>query len=349
VAANTTWSRRRAHITRRPLHPPGSPATGTAAARGPGRTSAIARPVRATTSTLELGAQHGPARLPAHRPAAIASELSQPHLSLRPTINWGPCRKPNPHRDTVSSCDRLLPAAATVPRNSAGWSLSHRGTTTSARALARTTASDETRRWTTDGGPLSQCASSGRLLGGCRRGGQRERASLGVPAYGPAIARVDDRAAELANALECCGQVSDREVREGSGVAGTRSTRVDSEAHGARFAFPSRSGRGGPRRELDAEDAVPEPASAIGIVGRKFDQGRGHGREYGRRVRSLVLRRVPALRGAASRPRSLRAIAARHVETRRRMRPRRRAGSRGGAVWPRGTGPRPHGGCVRRR
>src|SRR4051794_3730085 len=38
---------------------------------------------------LELGAQRRPARFPAHRPAAIASELLQPRSSLRPTINSG--------------------------------------------------------------------------------------------------------------------------------------------------------------------------------------------------------------------------------------------------------------------
>ena len=128
-------------------------------------------------------------------------------------------------------------------------------------------------------------ASSRRL---CRwwRGGQRERAPLGVPAYRPAIARMDDRAAKLANASERCGQVSDSEVRQGSGVAGTGSARVDSEAQAARLGFPSRSGRRGPWCELDPEDAVPEPARAVGIVGGEFDQRRGHGREYGRRSRS---------------------------------------------------------------
>jgi hypothetical protein len=45
------------------------------------------------------------------------------------------------------------------------------------------------------------------LLGG--RGRQRERAALGVPAHGPPIAGVNDRAAELEDALECRGQVGD--------------------------------------------------------------------------------------------------------------------------------------------
>jgi hypothetical protein len=64
--------------------------------------------------------------------------------------------------------------------------------------------------------------------GGC--GGQRERAALGVPAYGPLIARVDDRAAKFADALERSGQVRDGEVRKGSGIAGTGSTIVDPQA-----------------------------------------------------------------------------------------------------------------------
>src|SRR3954453_14493664 len=101
---------------------------------------------------------------------------------------------------------------------------------------------------------LPRSASSGRRFGGFRRGGQRERAALGVPAYRPAVARVDDRAPELANALEGRGEVGDSEVRQGSGVAWTTTTRVDSKAQAARLGLPSRSGCGRPRRELYVED-----------------------------------------------------------------------------------------------
>ena len=73
------------------------------------------------------------------------------------------------------------------------------------------------------------------LLTGGGRGGQRERAALRVPAHGPAIAGMDDRAAELADALECRGHVGDGEVGQGGGVAGARSTLVDSE--GSPFAL----------------------------------------------------------------------------------------------------------------
>jgi hypothetical protein len=114
------------------------------------------------------------------------------------------------------------------------------------------------------------------LVRDCGRGGQRERAALGVPAHGPPIAGVDDRAAELADALECRGQVGDGEVGQGGGVAGARSTLVDSEAQAVGVGLPPGSGRGGPCREGDAEDSVPEPAGSIGIVGRKLDKWRGH-------------------------------------------------------------------------
>jgi hypothetical protein len=68
------------------------------------------------------------------------------------------------------------------------------------------------------------------LLTGCGPGGQRERAALGVPAHRPPIAGMDDRAAELADALERRGQVGDGEVGQGGGVAGARST----ESHRSR-------------------------------------------------------------------------------------------------------------------
>jgi uncharacterized hydrophobic protein (TIGR00271 family) len=57
------------------------------------------------------------------------------------------------------------------------------------------------------------------LLTGCRRGGQRERAALGVPAHRPPIAGVDDRATELTDALERLGQVGDGDVGQGGRVA----------------------------------------------------------------------------------------------------------------------------------
>ena len=134
------------------------------------------------------------------------------------------------------------------------------------------------------------------LLTGCGRGGQRERAALRVPADGPAIAGMDDRATELADAFECRGHVSHGEVGQGGGVAGARSTLVDSEAQVVGVGLPPRSGRGGPWRKGDPKDSVPEPAGANGIIGRKLNQRRGHGREYDRGSRSRLVRGEGAAR-----------------------------------------------------
>jgi hypothetical protein len=114
------------------------------------------------------------------------------------------------------------------------------------------------------------------LLVGCGRGGQRERAALRVPAHGPAITGVDDRAAELADAFECRGHVGDGEVGQGGGVAGARSTLVDSKTQAVGVGLPPGSGRGRSWRKSDPKDSVPEPAGAIGIVGRKLDQRHRH-------------------------------------------------------------------------
>jgi hypothetical protein len=82
---------------------------------------------------------------------------------------------------------------------------------------------------------------------------------------------VDDRAAELADALESRGQVGDGEVRKGSSIAGTGSTIVDPEAQAVGVRLPPGSGRGGPGREVDPKDSTPKPAGTTGIVGRELD------------------------------------------------------------------------------
>jgi hypothetical protein len=118
------------------------------------------------------------------------------------------------------------------------------------------------------------------LLDGCIRGGQCKRATFGIPAYGPPIARVDDGAAKLADTVERCGQVGDGEVWKGGGIPGTRSTLVDAEAQVVGLGLPPRSGRVGPWREGDPEDSAPEPQGTFGIVGREFDEWGGHARKY---------------------------------------------------------------------
>jgi hypothetical protein len=85
---------------------------------------------------------------------------------------------------------------------------------------------------------------------------------------------MDHRATKLPDALERRLQIGNREVGEGGGVAGTWSAPVNAEPAALVLDLPSGPGFGGPRRELGAEHAVPEVASALGIVGRKLDQRR---------------------------------------------------------------------------
>src|SRR6266516_1191125 len=91
---------------------------------------------------------------------------------------------------------------------------------------------------------------------------------------------MDDRAAELADALRCRSQVADGEVGEGGGVAGTRPALVNPEPKAANLDLPSGAAVGWSRQKLDAQHAVPEAASAIGVVSGEFDQRGGHQAEY---------------------------------------------------------------------
>jgi hypothetical protein len=128
---------------------------------------------------------------------------------------------------------------------------------------------------------VSRSAVVAVLIRGCLGGGQGERVALGVPAYGPPIAGVDDGAAALADPVKRCGQVGDAEIGEGSGVTGTRSTLMDPEAQIVGVGLPPRSGCRGPRREGDPQDPMPKPQGAIGIVRRELDEWCGHERKYG--------------------------------------------------------------------
>ena len=110
----------------------------------------------------------------------------------------------------------------------------------SARVVSRTPAAGEAST------PFSTGPVAPRLLHGCRRGGERERAALGVAADRPALAGVDDRAAQLGNARQRRLHSLDGEVRERRGVAGP----------GPRAWTP--------RRRPSASASQPEPARRRG-------------------------------------------------------------------------------------
>ena len=109
-----------------------------------------------------------------------------------------------------------------------------------------------------------------------RRGGEREGSSLRVTADGPPLARVNDGAAELGDALECRPQVGDRKVRKGSSIARPGSTTVNAESKTIGVGLPPRSRRGRPGHKIDAKNSTPEAAGAIWVVGGKLDQRCGH-------------------------------------------------------------------------
>jgi hypothetical protein len=134
------------------------------------------------------------------------------------------------------------------------------------------------------------------LFPGAGRRCQRERAALGVPAHGPPIAGVDDRAAEFADALDRRGQVGDGEVGQAGGVAGARSPPVDSETQAVGVGLPSGSGRGGPWREGDPEDSVPEVGARSGSSAGNSISGAGmDGVWPGITFASSVRRAAPAV------------------------------------------------------
>jgi hypothetical protein len=105
-----------------------------------------------------------------------------------------------------------------------------------------------------------------------RPGGQREGTPLRVAADGPALARVDDGAAELGDARQRRAQVGDREVRKRSSISWSGSTTVDAESKTIGVGLPPRSRHGGPGCEIDAKHSTPEAASAIWVIGGKLDQ-----------------------------------------------------------------------------
>ena len=92
----------------------------------------------------------------------------------------------------------------------------------------------------------------------------RKRAALRVPADRPTLAGMDDRAAQLADAFQRQGQVADREVGEGRGVARTGSALVDPEAKALARGLPPRTGLGPSRFEFGAQHAAPEAAARSG-------------------------------------------------------------------------------------
>jgi hypothetical protein len=112
-------------------------------------------------------------------------------------------------------------------------------------------------------------------LRGIRREGKR--AALGVTTDSPALTWMNHRTAEVLNALKRGGKINHREVRQRGGVTGTLSTLMQSQTKVAAIDFPACPSVAGPRRELGAEYAAPEPPSTLRIVGGELNQWGRHG------------------------------------------------------------------------
>ena len=107
--------------------------------------------------------------------------------------------------------------------------------------------------------------------------GESERASLGVLADGPALARMDHAPAERPDALERLRQVAHDEVRQRERITGAAPAFVDADRGRVRVGLPS-----GPLPTLtgaqrDAEELGPETAGALADRRREIRSARDAG------------------------------------------------------------------------
>jgi hypothetical protein len=102
---------------------------------------------------------------------------------------------------------------------------------------------------------------------------QRKRASLGVAADRPHLARMHDRSTLGAHALERGGEIVDREVRERERIAGPAPAGVHTNRGRTRVRLPALALSVAARLQLEAQHARPEAPSALRVIGGKLDQG----------------------------------------------------------------------------
>ncbi len=97
---------------------------------------------------------------------------------------------------------------------------------------------------------------------------QTRRASLWVPANGSVLTRLDTRAAQLAHPLKGCGDVVDREVGQGAGVAGPGAALVHSKPQAVPTGLPAptraSSARGPTRHQRPRQKRQERSGSSAG-------------------------------------------------------------------------------------
>jgi hypothetical protein len=101
---------------------------------------------------------------------------------------------------------------------------------------------------------------------------QRKRASLGVAADRPHLARMHHRSAVGAHALERSDQIINRKIRQRERIAGPPPADVHTNRGRTRVRLPALALSVAARLQLEAQHTRPEPPSALGVVRWKLDQ-----------------------------------------------------------------------------
>jgi hypothetical protein len=83
---------------------------------------------------------------------------------------------------------------------------------------------------------------------------------------------MDHAPPERRDLLERCLHVSNGEVGKRGGVAGAGATLVNADFRSAGLSLPATTFGLTAFREINAEQAGPEPARPVGVIGRKLDQ-----------------------------------------------------------------------------
>lgn len=126
----------------------------------------------------------------------------------------------------------------------------------------------------------------------CRRAASKpERCSLGVAADHPALAGVNDLAAERLHALDRGGEVGDREIREREAVAWAGAALVQPEHDPCILALPAAALLWSPVGERRPEQALPELSRPFRLVGGKLDQESRRQRSHGTAAASPIIDR----------------------------------------------------------
>src|SRR3954452_25600173 len=107
--------------------------------------------------------------------------------------------------------------------------------------------------------------------GSVQRGtSERETRPLGVAADHPALARVDDLAAERLHPLDCGDEVCNREVGEREAIARAGAALVQPDQDSVVLDLPAVPLTGSTFGERRVEQPLPKPASAFRLVGGKL-------------------------------------------------------------------------------